>query len=165
MQADSSILHPRVREALESLQIRFEALPCDPSFADTAEFCAHYGFAPGEVCNTILVVVKKEPREYVGCLVRSDMKLDVNHRVADAVAFKRLSFASADETAVLSGMEIGGVTLVGLPATMPLLIDERVFDSPTVILGGGNRTSKIRLEPAELMKLPGVRVAAIAVPR
>lgn len=165
MQADPSILHPLVREALDSLQMSYAALPCDPSFADTAEFCAHYGFAPEEVCNTILVVVKKNPKEYAGCLVRSDTKLDVNHRVADALAFKRLSFASGEETAQLSGMEIGGVTLVGLPASMPLLIDERLFEAASVIIGGGNRTSKVRLDPNELRKLPNARVAAIAIPR
>lgn len=162
---DATILHPLVREALAAHAIEFETLACNPEWADTAEFCAQYGIPPEEVCNTILVVVKKNPKEYVGCLVRSDTKLDVNHRVAAAVAFKRLSFASGDETVQLSGMEIGGVTLIGLPASMPLLIDTGVFESPRVVLGGGNRTSKVRLDPEELKKLPGVSVAAIAVPR
>jgi prolyl-tRNA editing enzyme YbaK/EbsC (Cys-tRNA(Pro) deacylase) len=165
MSGDFSILHPSVRQKLESSAIAADAITCDAAFADTAEFCARYNFAPEDVCNTIIVVVKKNPKEYVACLVRSDSRLDVNHKVAAAVAFKRLSFASGEETAGLSGMEIGGVTLVGLPPDMPILIDERVMERSTVILGGGNRTSKVRVDPRELLKLANARVADIAVSR
>ena len=48
---------------------------------------------------------------------------------------------------------------------MPIYIDERVMQQPRVILGGGNRTSKVRLDPRALEKLPNARVADIAVPR
>jgi prolyl-tRNA editing enzyme YbaK/EbsC (Cys-tRNA(Pro) deacylase) len=157
-----SVLHPRVSHALASAGMVFEALPCRAEWADTAEFCAHYGIAADEACNTILVVVKKAPQEHVACLVRSDTRLDVNHAVAAAVGFKRLSFAGTDEAAQLSGMEIGGVTLIGLPDEIPILIDKHVLEKASVIVGGGNRTSKVRLDPRELMKLPNTRVAEIA---
>ena len=157
-----TILHAEVAKTLSEAGIRHEILECDPAEADTAPFCARYGYPSDEVCNTIIVVVKKTPREYVACLVRADTKLDVNHSVAAEVGFKRLSFASSDETAQLSGMLIGGVTLIGLPDTMPILIDERVFEKEAVIVGGGNRSSKVRLDPKELLKLPGARKAKIA---
>jgi prolyl-tRNA editing enzyme YbaK/EbsC (Cys-tRNA(Pro) deacylase) len=89
----------------------------------------------------------------------------VNHRVASEVNFKRLSFASSEETAELSGQEIGGVSIVGLPADIPLLIDALVMERPAVIIGGGNRTSKVRLDPKELSKITNARVASIAIPR
>ncbi|HEX9162622.1 MAG TPA: YbaK/EbsC family protein [Thermoanaerobaculia bacterium] len=162
---DSSILHPNVRSALDSAGVRYEPLPCRPEWADTAEFCANYGIAAEEACNTIVVVMKTEPRKYVACLVRADTKLDVNHRLAREVGFKRLSFASFEEAAKLSGQEIGGVTVVGLPDEIPVIVDARVLERPSVIVGGGNRTSKVRLDPNELTKLPNVRVAEVAVPR
>jgi len=34
------------RAAVERLGVPFEMLPCDPDFADTAAFCARYGYAP-----------------------------------------------------------------------------------------------------------------------
>ncbi|HKO54957.1 MAG TPA: YbaK/EbsC family protein [Thermoanaerobaculia bacterium] len=156
------MLDPQVAAALDTHGITYEPLACEPHLADTAEFCAHYGIEPEEACNAIVVALKTEPRQYVACLVRSDTRLDVNHKVSAAVSFKRLSFASAEETAQLTGMLIGGVTLVGLPPELPILIDERVMERPTVIIGGGNRSSKIRLAPAELLKLPNTRVADIA---
>ena len=163
--SDSSILHPRVREALDGRGIDYEVLPCEPELADTADFCRHYGIAPAEACNAIVVVLKTAPRQYVACLARADTKLDVNRKVSELVGIKRLSFASAEETAELTGMLIGGVTVAGLPPGMPLYVDTRVMEQPRVIIGGGNRSSKVRLDPRELLKLPDTRVADIAVPR
>lgn len=165
MTADASILHPLVRDTMDRLGIAYEAVACNPEWADTAEFCANYGIPPDQACNTILVALKKTPREFVACLVRADTRLDVNHRVAAAIGFKRLSFASSEEAAALSGMEIGGVTLVGLPPEIPILIDPLVLEKESVIVGGGNRTSKVRLDPRELTRLPQARVESVAVLR
>ena len=44
-------------------------------------------------------------------------------------------------------MEIGGVTPVCLPEDLPVWIDSRVMDLDYVILGGGDRSSKIRISP------------------
>lgn len=163
---DVSLLHERTRATLASSGIRaFEILPCSPELADTAEFCSHYGIAADEACNTILVAVKSTPRRYVACLVRADTKLDVNRKVSDLVGVKRVSFASGDETVELTGMMIGGVTVIGLPEEMPLYIDQRVVERPSIVIGGGNRSSKIRLAPSELLKLPNASVEDIAVPR
>lgn len=162
MKGDLHILHPLVQEAVARHSIDGEVLACRAEWADTAEFCANYSIPADEACNTILVALKKTPREYVACLVRADSRLDVNHRVSKEAGFKRLSFAASEETAGLSRMEIGGVTLIGLPDTVPIFIDSLVMTKESVIVGGGNRTSKIRLPPAELLKLPRARVAELS---
>jgi prolyl-tRNA editing enzyme YbaK/EbsC (Cys-tRNA(Pro) deacylase) len=162
---DKSILHERVREALDAAGIDYEPLACEEHLADTAEFCAHYGISPDEACNAIMVALKTTPRRYVACLVRADTRLDVNKKVSALTGVKRLSFASSEETAELTGMLIGGVSIAGLPDDVPLYLDERVMERPRVIIGGGNRTSKARLAPSELLKLPNASVADIAVPR
>src|SRR5687767_1832446 len=163
--ADKTILPDNVRETLDAHGLDYEVLQCEPHLADTAEFCAHYGYTPDVTCNAIVVVLKTTPRSYVACLVRFDTKLDVNHKVSDAVGVKRLSFASGEETAALTGMLIGGVTIAGLPPEVPVLIDTRVMENERVIIGGGNRDSKVWLKPGELLKLPNARVEDIAVPR
>jgi prolyl-tRNA editing enzyme YbaK/EbsC (Cys-tRNA(Pro) deacylase) len=55
-------------------------------------------------------------------------------------------------------MMIGGVTPVALPAGIPVWVDSRVMERPSVIVGGGSRSSKLRLAPAELLLLPAVEV-------
>lgn len=165
MSGDPSILDERVRASLDAIGAACEVLACAPELADTAAFCDHYHIAPDEACNAILVAVKSEPRRYIACLVRADTKLDVNHKVSAIAGVKRLSFASAEETANITGMMIGGVTVFGLPAGMPLLIDARVMERPTIIVGGGNRSSKVRIDPHVLQRLPDARVADIAIAR
>ena len=70
----------------------------------------------------------------------------------------RISFASAERTLELTGMELGGITPFGMPENVPVWIDSRVMECDTVILGGGNRTSKIILSPAMLLKIPNAEV-------
>ena len=68
---------------LEALGVPFELFPCDPALADTAAFCAAYGFDPDESANTILVVGKSDPPRYAACVVLATTRLDVNRVVRD----------------------------------------------------------------------------------
>jgi prolyl-tRNA editing enzyme YbaK/EbsC (Cys-tRNA(Pro) deacylase) len=141
-------------------------LECDPDFADTAAFCAKYGIPPSESANAIIVASRREPKSYAACLVLSTTKLDVNHKVSDLLGIKKLSFASGEETVAATGMLVGGVTLFGLPAGWPVYIDSRVARLPSVVVGGGNRSSKLRVAPAELLRIPGaVVVEGLALER
>jgi prolyl-tRNA editing enzyme YbaK/EbsC (Cys-tRNA(Pro) deacylase) len=148
----------RVRSVLDAAGIEYEPLACDPAFADTAAFCEKYGVAPGESANTILVASRQQPRVWAACLALSTCRLDVNHAVRERLGVKRLSFASADETAAKTGMMLGGVTPFGLPAEIPIYIDSRVLDVPKVVVGGGSRSWKLRLDPRQLARLPGASV-------
>lgn len=160
------ILDSRVREAIVSLGVTCEVLPCDPEFADTAAFCARYGIPPAESANTIVVASRKEPKLYAACLVLSTTKLDVNHRVSELLGVRKLSFASGEETVAQTGMMVGGVTLFGLPPAWPIYIDSRVAALPSVVVGGGNRSSKLRLAPTELLRIPNARaVEGLALDR
>ncbi len=50
-----------VRNRVASFGDRCELLPCDPAYADTAEFCTHYGYDPHDSANTILVASRRAP--------------------------------------------------------------------------------------------------------
>jgi prolyl-tRNA editing enzyme YbaK/EbsC (Cys-tRNA(Pro) deacylase) len=160
-----SELDPSVARAVEALEIAHEVLPCNPEWADTEVFCANYNIPRDRAANTILVASKGEVKQYSACLVLGSTKLDVNHAVSRLMGIKRLSFASADETKAVTGQSIGGVTVFALPPTIPIYVDSRVMTLDSVIVGGGNRSTKIRMPPAELRKIPNVTVADIAVPR
>ncbi len=156
-------LDPQVQRSVDSLGIRHEVLPCNPEWAETELFCANYNIPRDRAANTILVASKGESKRYAACLVLATTKLDVNHAVSRLMGIKRLSFASAEETKELTGQSIGGVTLFGLPDSIPIYIDSRVMTKESVIVGGGNRSTKIKLPPDELNKIPGTIVSDIAV--
>jgi prolyl-tRNA editing enzyme YbaK/EbsC (Cys-tRNA(Pro) deacylase) len=151
-------LHPDVERQLVDLGVSFEVMECDPDFADTAAFCAKYGVAPEDSANTIVVASKRPPDRFGVCLALATTRLDVNRAVRDALGVKKLSFAPAEVTLEMTGMEIGGVTPFGLPPGLPVLVDAAVMDRDQIVLGGGNRSSKLRLSPAELRRLPDCEV-------
>jgi prolyl-tRNA editing enzyme YbaK/EbsC (Cys-tRNA(Pro) deacylase) len=148
----------RLIEALDPLGVHYELFPCDPALADTAAFCAAYGFDPADAANTIVVVGKSDPPRYAACVVLAPNRLDVNRTVRDRLGTRRASFAQAEATREITGMEIGGVTVFGLPAELPIWIDARVMDRERIVLGGGSRSWKVLAAPSILLALPGSEV-------
>ena len=135
----------------------YELFPCDPALADTAAFCAAYGFAMEDSANTIVVIGKSQPPVFAACVVLATHRLDVNRAIKQRFG-RKASFASPDETGQLTGMEIGGVTAFGLPADLPLWVDSAVMTRPRVVLGGGSRSWKVIAPPSILLTLPNVEV-------
>mgnify|MGYP001189966814 CR=1 FL=1 len=150
----------RVLAVLDALGERWERIPCDPALADTAAFCAHYGEPLERSANAIVVATRGEPSVLAACVVLATTRLDVNRAVRRELGGARVSFADAARMRAATGMEVGGVTPFALPPGMPLLIDAAVAALPWVIVGTGGRTSKLRIAPSALVRLPGARVVA-----
>ena len=158
-------LHSSVETCLIDTGIRFKIFTCDPELADTAAFCAHYGFALGQSANAIIVASKSEPIKFACCLVLANCKLDVNKRLCQLLEVKKASFATAEQTLELTGMQIGGVTPFGLEK-MPIYVDAAVLVNSEIVVGGGNRSTKVLLHPEELKKLPNVEIIeGLAIPK
>jgi prolyl-tRNA editing enzyme YbaK/EbsC (Cys-tRNA(Pro) deacylase) len=155
-----SIEHDPERDSLEAALAgrgEHELFPCDPALADTAAFCAAYGFAPEDSANTIVVVGKGTPPIYAACVVLATHRLDVN-RTIKARFGRKSSFASPDETRAITGHEIGGVTVFGLPPDLPIWVDAAVMSRDRIVLGGGSRRWKVIAPASILLTLPGVEV-------
>jgi prolyl-tRNA editing enzyme YbaK/EbsC (Cys-tRNA(Pro) deacylase) len=153
-----SVLLPLVQESLDAHAVTYTVFACDPELADTAAFCKAYGFSEGQSANTIIVVSRSEPVQYACCVVLATTKLDVNKKVCHLLGVKKASFAPMEAALKLSSMEYGGVTAFGLPSNIPVYVDSRVLECNEIIMGGGNRSSKVLLDPGELHKLPAVQV-------
>ena len=82
----------------------------------------------------------------------------MNKVVRKRLGARKVSFASAEETRAVTGMTLGGVTPLALPAELPLWVDRRIMDLDYVILGGGNRASKIKLDPAIFDQTPNTEI-------
>ena len=150
----------RAIDAFEALGEPYEVIEVDPTLADTAAFCEHYGYPPEISGNTILVASKRGEQRYCACVVLATTRLDVNHAVRPLLGVKKASFASPEETLGLTGMLIGGVTPFGLPPELPVYVDERVMALGEVIVGGGGRSTKLKVSPAVFRRMPNVEVVA-----
>lgn len=153
-----SLAAPVVEQALVALAADYEVLECEPGFADTAVFCERYGYSLANSANAIIVTSKSGEKRYVLCVSLANTRIDVNKVVRKRLGVRRISFASAEETRTLTNMELGGVTPFGLPDDVPVWIDERVMERDYVILGGGNRNSKIKVTPQVFRQMKSVTV-------
>lgn len=151
-------IEARVKQAADATGVPYTLIPCDPELADTAMFCAHYGYPESQSANTIVVASKRPQGHNAACVVLATTRLDVNKKVRDLLGVRKLSFAPPDLTAEITGMTMGGVTPFGLPEGLPLYIDDRVMGCDWVILGGGSRSLKLQASPEILSALPSAFV-------
>lgn len=153
MPADS-----RVTAAMESAGVSYEVMDIDPDLADTAEFCEAYGIPLEHSANAILVASRKPEGHHAVCLVLANTRLDVNGAVRKKLGVRKVSFAPAELTMDLTGQEIGGVTVYGLPEDLPVWVDRRVVELDWVIIGAGSRSAKIRLDPSQFADPAGFEI-------
>ena len=150
---------------LDALDADYEAIKCDPNLADTADFCAAYGYALDESANAILIASKRPLGQFALCLALATTRLDVNRTVRDVMGVKKLSFATAEQTIEATGMMIGGVTPFGTPPDLPIYIDKAVMEKARVIVGGGSRSLKLLVATEIFRAMPNVHiVAGLAAP-
>ncbi len=159
------LLAPAVAQALQALPaqlattVRVAAI--DPDLADTAAFCAAYGFAPESSANCVVVAGRRDGvARYAACVVLATTRTDVNGLVRRHLDVRKLSFARLDDAVRLTGMEFGGITALGLPADWPVLVDAAVMTVDEVLMGSGIRRSKLLLGSRVLAALPAAQVLA-----
>ena len=154
----------RVRATVADLD-GVDVIDIDPDLADTAQFCAAYGYSMDESANAILVIGKSDPPVYAVGVVLATTRLDVNKSVRRRLGTRKASFAPPDATRELTGMEIGGVTPFALPDGLPLWIDSRVMGRPRIVVGGGSRACKVVGPPAMLLSVPSAEIVEdLAIP-
>ena len=149
---------PNVIKDMEAADVSFEEMPCDPELADTAQFCEAYGIPLTQSANAILVASRKPEGHNAVCLVLAHTRLDVNGVVRKRLGVRKVSFAPSDLTKELTGQEMGGVTVFGLPAALSVWVDTRVLERDWVIIGAGSRTAKIKLDPRQFEGLRGFEI-------
>jgi len=131
----------------------------DPALAETSATVDVYGVPWENGANCVVVMGKREGRERTAaCVVRGDTRADVNNRVKRILDVRKCSFLDHDRAVAESGMEYGGITPIGVPDTWRLLVDARVPEIGTVLIGSGIRGSKLILPGQLLAELPGAEV-------
>ena len=158
MTGDETDVEARVLAALNASGEPFEIVDCDPALADTAAFCAAYGYSPDNSANTIVAIGKSDPPTFVACIALATTRLDINGVIRRRLEVRKASFAPSADTAAITGMQIGGVTPFALPSTIPIWVDGEVTRREQLILGGGSRSIKVLCPPRTLLAMPSVTV-------
>ena len=131
----------------------------DPTLADTAALTAAYSLPPAASANCVLVGGRRAGDERTAAaIVLATTRADVNTVIRRLLDVRKASFLPMDQAVSESGMEHGGITPVGLPASWRLLVDARVPEIDVAIVGSGTRRSKLLLPGRLLATLPGAEV-------
>jgi prolyl-tRNA editing enzyme YbaK/EbsC (Cys-tRNA(Pro) deacylase) len=149
---------PEVITHLQDLGLDYEVMRCDPELADTAKFCEAYDVPLEKSANAILVASRKPAGLNAVCVVLAHTRLDVNGTVRKRLGVRKVSFAPPDLTKELTGQEIGGVTIFGLPTDLPVWLDSRVMDCDWIIVGAGSRSAKVKFDPSQLAGVDGYEI-------
>ncbi|HSV41405.1 MAG TPA: YbaK/EbsC family protein [Nocardioidaceae bacterium] len=155
------LLAEPVAQALQGWQHAAEAVvvEIDPAVADTQAFVDTYGSTMADGANCVVVGGVRGGEERVAaCMVRADLRADVNNVVRRLLDVRKASFLSMDQAVAESGMEYGGITPFGLPEKWRLLVDGHVLDIELAVVGSGVRRSKLLLPGRLLGLLPGAEV-------
>lgn len=157
------LLAPPVARAITALGLAdVRVAEIDPGLADTAAFCERYGVDLEASANCVVVSgTRGEQRRLAACVVLATTRVDVNGVVRRRLDARKASFAPMDEAVAATGMEVGGITPIGLPEGWPLLVDEAVAASGDVVVGSGVRRSKLVVPGELLAALPGAEVVAL----
>ena len=131
----------------------------DPALSETAATVDVYGVPWESGANCVVVMGKREGEERTAaCVVRGDTRADVNNRVKRLLDVRKCSFLDHGRAVEESGMEYGGITPIGVPPQWRLLLDARVPEIESVLIGSGIRGSKLILPGRLLAELPGAEV-------
>ncbi|MEV0268999.1 YbaK/EbsC family protein [Hamadaea sp. NPDC050747] len=159
------LLAPPVAAALSGWEHAGSVLvvDTDPANADTAVFGEVYAVPPEQSANCVVVAGRRgENTTMAACVVLASTRADVNGVIRKRLDARKASFAPMDDAVEQTGMEYGGITPIGLPASWPVLVDAAVAGTPWVVIGSGRRRGKLLVPGKLLAELAGAEVLPLA---
>lgn len=153
----------KVTELLDAHGLSYRLLPHDEPVFTVETAAAQRGVVKEEMVKSILLREKGGQRRYVMACVLGHMRLDTRAvRAALPDDWKRLTFASGEEIEAETGYVQGAVNPLCLPAAIPVLCDEAIAACENVNISSGDPMAGLELKPADLLRLAGAQLAAIA---
>jgi len=145
---------------LDSKRVPYTATTYDEAGEfHTAEEAAELLGVPLSAMYKTLVVLRDTAARArpIVVMVPSDTELDLK-LLAGSLGEKKLRMASQREAERLTGMQVGGISVLGLRGTaFELLIDKSARDLETIHISAGERGTEIALRTEDLVVLSGAR--------
>jgi prolyl-tRNA editing enzyme YbaK/EbsC (Cys-tRNA(Pro) deacylase) len=144
----------RVADALDKFELPGKVIVLE-SLATTAAMAAEaLGVDVGRIVKSLIFRGAESGKPYV--LLVSGANRVHEKRVGRQLG-EQLGRADADFVKDVTGFSIGGVSPLGHPAPLTMLIDEAFFAYATVWAAAGNPRSVFEITPADLERTTGAR--------
>ncbi|TYK47825.1 Cys-tRNA(Pro) deacylase [Actinomadura decatromicini] len=148
-----------VAAAKAKIEFTLHPYEVDPDAESYGEAAAEaLGISPDRIFKTLLAEV--DGRLTVG-VVPVSATLDLK-ALAAAAGGKKARMAEPKDAERATGYVVGGISPLGQRRRLPTVVDESASGLATVYVSAGRRGLQIELVPADLVRLTGAAVAAIA---
>lgn len=156
-----NMVNPRIIEVLDVSKAPYE-IHDHSSYATTIKSPADFSKAVGLPLNQITksLFLKQSDGKYAVVVAAMSKQIDFK-RVAELLTVPRVEFGKPDELDRITGYPRNGVSPLGLPSDIPILLDSDLLAHPTVSIGGGAIGVEVELSPKLLVSLAGARVHSI----
>jgi Cys-tRNA(Pro)/Cys-tRNA(Cys) deacylase len=145
-------IHPRVSHVLEQSSYRYVVHRHEDtgvSINGPADFARALGVDLGRITKTLFLVEHVTECRHALLCCSSTARVDFK-AAARALGYGRLGVAAPDALAKVLGYPPHGVSPLGAPETVPVLIDESLLSYPSVFIGAGEAAVEVELSPTEL---------------
>ena len=165
-QAFASELQRRIYETFARLGIPFQRVDTDPGL--TMEDCQHIDAKIGvRIVKTLFLCNRQQTEFYL--YVTTDDKPFVTREFCGALGIPRVSFASAEQLWVRTGVEVGATTVLSaiLPQAVDVhfVLDKSVAESEWFACTDGTATCFVKIRTADLLGkyLPAAGVTPVLI--
>ncbi|MBI5030442.1 MAG: YbaK/EbsC family protein [Chloroflexi bacterium] len=143
---------PPAARTLDAMEISYRMFRHPGPIASLEQAARERNQAPDQIVRSILFRVT--PSEYVMVLIAGDRQVDWR-TLRKHLSQSRITMANEEEILRVTGAERGGVSPLGLPSPLKILVDESVFANEEISLGSGVRGTTIIMQSADLRRALG----------
>ncbi|MEK7247618.1 MAG: aminoacyl-tRNA deacylase [Chloroflexota bacterium] len=136
----------------------------DAEFHSAGEAAGILGVPLDAMYKTLVVLREGVRSRPIIVMIPSDTQIDLK-ALAQSLGEKKLRMATQREAEQLTGMQVGGISVLGLkrPAAFDILIDERARMLNSIHISAGERGIEISLSTADLVALTGAKYVTAAL--
>lgn len=152
---------PHLVAYLEAHLDEFEFLAPGVPMPTVPLAAAAIGVAEEQILKTLVFV--GEDGRYVVAIASGTRRVN-RALLAEASGISRPRAAGPSDVERVTGFPAGGVSPLGLPVDLPVVVDTAVAALPYAYGGGGQEHLLLRLRPADIIRLNDATIAAIVDP-
>lgn len=150
----------RATRRLEAAGVSFRVHRYDPDEVLTGIDAARVlAIEPFRMLKSL--VARRSDGRFALALIPVSMRLDLQ-ALAQAVGAATCMLADPATAELATGSGLGAISPLGLSTPLPIVVDSRALDAPSVFVSGGARGLEIELRPSDLVRLCGATCAPIA---
>lgn len=140
----------QVTTALDNTDVTYQVLWQSYATHSIHETAAQRGICPSQMLKT-LVLRDMGGRYAIACLP-GDQQVSPP-KVRQALGYRRMTLASADQVRTTTGFEIGAVAPLGRATSLPVVFDRQVWAHETVTISSGDPRAGLWVKVKDLLAL------------